>query len=512
MSDQYKENIEGIFALDTVKQHKSCYILTCLLHIKETKKNINLFSLCILNETQLEREKEEILEKFNISEKKYSIIFFRQNMYLENFKKFILSYNGDCFINPLDNQKLEIHNSSFINLSLLDTKAINDNYDGLIPKTTYNYLSFEYFVTNKSKFKNVDDEKVNLKKFIDNLKTAFEIDLEYFKDRLGNFIVLIPEVRLRADFMGGHSTGKFLVRISYLSNIKEEDYVVILKSEMNNVLIDHRIIQQLEEKIVVDNFNKDGVITVEIWNIKENKLAYRTSGVLLKSIILDTGIIVGRRKVKVMNKKTKELIKEDIIQLVSKDYIHSKYIKKDINSIILSREIENRKKELLISNKLIHYKCNEQEKARKDILEIINKNCDDFLLIWDPFFSEDDLVTYIVYIENVKLNIQIISDFTNDFLKKNYKDENEFRNKVQNSINELKEVGVRNIEFRYRSGNIGYPFHDRFIITNRKCWMLGSSFNSIGKSHSVIIEVEYQEIVKNEFDELWKAIESKSIV
>ena len=46
-------------------------------------------------------------------------------------------------------------------------------------------------------------------------------------------------------------------------------------------------------------------------------------------------------------------------------------------------------------------------------------------------------------------------------------------------------------------------FHDRFIITNDRCWQLGCSFNQIGDVMSTIVEFPYPALIEREFDRAW---------
>ena len=51
------------------------------------------------------------------------------------------------------------------------------------------------------------------------------------------------------------------------------------------------------------------------------------------------------------------------------------------------------------------------------------------------------------------------------------------------------------LEYRTICGEHGFSFHDRYIVLNfginkSRVWMMGSSLNSIGKTHSVVQIVE----------------------
>ncbi len=64
------------------------------------------------------------------------------------------------------------------------------------------------------------------------------------------------------------------------------------------------------------------------------------------------------------------------------------------------------------------------------------------------------------------------------------------------------------LEFRIREGGAGWSFHDRFLIFPTEsggalAWSLGTSINSLGKSHHILQKVADGELIKQAFLELW---------
>jgi len=69
------------------------------------------------------------------------------------------------------------------------------------------------------------------------------------------------------------------------------------------------------------------------------------------------------------------------------------------------------------------------------------------------------------------------------------------------------------LEFRVRSKGAGWPFHDRFLIFPREdgpalAWSLGTSVNSLGRSHHILQKVGNGELVHNAFLSLWDRLSS----
>lgn len=73
-------------------------------------------------------------------------------------------------------------------------------------------------------------------------------------------------------------------------------------------------------------------------------------------------------------------------------------------------------------------------------------------------------------------------------------------------------TGVK-LEFRVRTGQSGYAFHDRFLILPQSdgshlAWSLGISVNALGKQHHIIQQVEHAEQIADSFLRLWDDLEA----
>jgi hypothetical protein len=90
--------------------------------------------------------------------------------------------------------------------------------------------------------------------------------------------------------------------------------------------------------------------------------------------------------------------------------------------------------------------------------------------------------------------------------------DNKFENWVHDRFNNLStnsnNKGV-NIEIRCQKGTDGWKFHDRFLIfpgskyEAPRVWSMGSSINSIGNNHSILMEIKNAQNVLDAFNALW---------
>lgn len=182
-------------------------------------------------------------------------------------------------------------------------------------------------------------------------------------------------------------------------------------------------------------------------------------------------------------------------------------------------------------NYLNVYYQNEHTKALQDIKNIIN----DSQLLWDlqeiclidPYLSSNDILDTVAYCQKRSICIRCLTDlcdgkkFKRKGKKKNKKKhEKEFnKNKTvrfESSRKQYKEdlevaLGMKSdiqLSFRTRSERHGSRFHDRYLIlkygvNKTRAWSLGTSVNSVGKSHHIIQIVEFPTKIEDFFDKVW---------
>jgi hypothetical protein len=68
------------------------------------------------------------------------------------------------------------------------------------------------------------------------------------------------------------------------------------------------------------------------------------------------------------------------------------------------------------------------------------------------------------------------------------------------------------LEFRTRTGDVGWAFHDRFLIfpiTGRAAlaWSLGTSVNSLGKQHHILQQAGDGQRIMDAFLDLWNELD-----
>ena len=119
-----------------------------------------------------------------------------------------------------------------------------------------------------------------------------------------------------------------------------------------------------------------------------------------------------------------------------------------------------------------------KDNAKSIIREIIN-NANDTCYLCDPYFSSIDIVEFAFQIKNSGVKIKILNS-KEDISKKEAK-------KIATTIKEYNSKPFGKIEVRILRGNS--ILHDRFIVTDKNVWFIGSSFNEFGKRATCIAKV-----------------------
>lgn len=174
-------------------------------------------------------------------------------------------------------------------------------------------------------------------------------------------------------------------------------------------------------------------------------------------------------------------------------------------------------------NYLRVYNAGQHDEALSNIRAIINKQ-----LLWDldeiriigPYLSPNDILNTVALCEKPSIRVCCLTDIHTishnkdakaDILTDGIQDAafDEIRNSFQKELEDGlgQETDLR-LSFRTVHGNNGSSFHDRYLIlkyqrNKTRVWSLGTSVNSVGKSHHIIQIVESPILIDDFFDEVW---------
>ena len=119
--------------------------------------------------------------------------------------------------------------------------------------------------------------------------------------------------------------------------------------------------------------------------------------------------------------------------------------------------------------------------------------------IWDTYFGAEDAVEFLSAVRNRRAEVRVLRSRKGGA---NAREEESRINSAAKFLRKLPDgtVGLLNLEFR---GSGRTFFHDRFLIVDDRCLLLGASFNQIGKTVSTVIFIPDLEIVTRMFGVAW---------
>lgn len=177
---------------------------------------------------------------------------------------------------------------------------------------------------------------------------------------------------------------------------------------------------------------------------------------------------------------------------------------------IEGRQYNRRIEELVDRQEFRRYGIqSERETALKDIRKLINLGNNGKVYIWDPYLSAEDLLETWYY--QTALGVQLYAITSKKIAAKSNLTLSEWMEKEAQILEaQSNNYGIK-MEFRCQCNGHGYAFHDRFLMIleveeKPRVWSLGTSVNSLGKSHHIIQEVRHPSMIVDAFDELWSML------
>lgn len=525
-----------------------CEIITIFLHEKKEKKNHNFFTLISFKEGEFEQKKKFLTEELQKINSDVSVGIIEYSVCLEEIDaQFLKLHENNLWDFQGDNLELEdfITNSKKFVPILGDLNSIDEP----IPLNQifnqfcgfwecHYFIEFSILNVKPTKIQNLLSEEEILK-VCDITYQYTKFDFDYLNDKIGEIIFEFKNSIINyKPILLGNSSGivlnlfynpKILLKKKYLFQIIQEFDGVIAKYEIINNFYSNEI--RIEPN---DFHNRIFIIDPETNLIVfMYRINLQSKNDYINNILPTTTTLF----ISTNSQKYRTIIDKfgnsDKISLPKISAVGGVDVSENLATI--NRQYSNSINQLTEQRLLLTYRENEHKKAIDDIRFIINNNALKFdlgeICLWDPFLKAEDILETAYYCIYSPLNIRAITSWnkvknreiimgSNCFLKKalekskNQKEVKKFqRNQNEWIINHSNNTGVT-LEFRCQHDQYGWSFHDRFLIINHKVnhprvWSLGTSFNSLGKSHHIVQAVENPKIIVDAFEELWNKLQEK---
>ncbi|ELB2181732.1 TPA: hypothetical protein JG821_004818 [Vibrio parahaemolyticus] len=387
-------------------------------------------------------------------------------------------------------------------------------------KNNFNNGSYVVELTNqhKTEFSIFFEKTTLLQELADGLLKYLPIDISSLSDRLGNVIFQIPvkAIQTRTTLLSNRKSIE--CKIAWHPNIQPRDLMVCGYQEDDDFNKDdfHIVHYSKTSESVTIPFNHKGAYRLTIWDAEsELTLNSLAPSSFITTIGFSSNVMVNEQRELYHNDGSRStvplIVHSDTRTVGDKQRRNTNWSK--------VRIYENNRGKLRESLEFVQYnpkgknKKIEHEKALLDIRSLINKYGENGVYLWDPYLSPNDIVKTLFYSKFSNSTLRAISSLkeppTEEKNSINYIFD-KYKFEFESYAPEMK-IGI-DLQFRSPRNNIGWKFHDRFLIFpdfNKlpMAWSLGTSVNSFGQEHHILQKCSDARLILDAFNELWAEID-----
>ncbi len=366
----------------------------------------------------------------------------------------------------------------------------------------------EWFDHQKQALLPILEKPILLQELSSKIQKYVPICLAPLSDRVGNVILQIPCSIMRARFSSLNKSEDLQCNIAWHPDAIKKDVLVNCSLDENDKLLEgyaSKVIRKDEDNTTFSLGYQRAHIGV-IWDQEhEVLLAATRPSSFINSIHISSNIIQSENRIipRINEKPLRVgLVTSQLSTLVG---FQETFEEKDWTK---SRIYKNDKLQLHKNKNFIQYKpqadqkSQERSRALNDIRELINKYGRKGVWLWDPYLNSQDIFDTLFFNTYMHAEMRALTDLKKAPKKKSANN--------LNSLNKENLIGI-NLEFRSHNGNCGWGFHDRFLLfpnteNEPLVWSLGTSINSLGKSHHILQKVSDGQLIIDAFSELWEQL------
>ena len=499
-----------ILAIPSIGNFK-CIELFEVIGIKDSNPPFNIFSLAVAHETDLSlTEKEEITPNLIKLKADKSLKFgiFKRIVSIEDFVNIIsdlvtLGANEDdgnklCYghlkaIPPVYVPPLERGKNEFLGL-------LKNNFFG-------GSHIFEWFDESKEYITPLIENLAALDELSGKLQEYLPIKIGTHSDRLGNIIVQIPcaAVAFAIERRDEHSH-RLLSNLAVSPHFSGEiNFSGIFWREQHGSIIDFQKISSVigENIIPFQQINGSGYYV--IWD-ENNQIICSGGQVRFVVEYMNCSINIHENSQRIFKLPNGEEKRINISTPTSQSQIGKNI--KDYRNWVRNRFLKIEKQELHDTLKLRQFKRDMRQEALDFIRELIKEYGKNGIYLWDPYLNAKDLLETVFFSPYANSPIKALTGLK---IAPQENKTSSYKADLANEINQaIRQASWLNLIFVNADRSKIGDFHDRFIIFPQtidepvRAWSLGTSMNSLGKSHHIIQEVEDGQIIADVFEEMWE--------
>lgn len=399
----------------------------------------------------------------------------------------------------------------------------------------------ELFDNTKSNLGVFIDEPQRLQELSDRVQERVPLQLASLTDRLGNIVLQLPCTVLLGEFR--MAPEGFSVEAAWHPEVQPRPLRVITSMEFDGIICGYGSVPLDSPTANINTRDNSGGNKHLIWD-EGNELILAATGPTyyvhqvginqsvnvpeprVFSCINDNGSLSPQR-VNLRTTLPNRLIGEPN-QYAYRTWTHKRIYKDEETRLELSRHFVQYRPDQSAP-------AESRDKAITDIRFLMHQYGKDGVWLWDPYLSARDLLDTLFHCSHSGAPMRALTDGMTprecaSTKEKSTPEKAYFRRKAkrQESARAGRTGSVRrfiddqrvalnrasgnvqglSLEYRIRTGQAGFKFHDRFLIFPRieeppLAWSLGTSVNGVGKGHHILQRVDNGRLILDAFAALW---------
>lgn len=483
----------------------------------------NVFTIAVALENGEEKPTEKLNdERIRLTEiKDFSFGVFRSVLSVDALRKALQSYLTTQIWRPgnvhVSVEKLEPVVKRFVPADASTEVPLNR----VLKNNFFNgsYI-LELFDVGKQSLSDFFNKPTALQQLSEIVSGIIPLRMAGLSDRLGNLIIQFPVEAIRANF-GSNGSG-YAAEIAWHPKIAERDLLVTANAEHDKSMISFGQEHVRAGLIPLCADPNYGFLHGSVWD-RENDilLAATTEQAIFKTMM--SNMVMGVHEPRMVPESINAQEAKVRIKLLEPPRLSLVGIdpKGSITEPIRKRVYEEELASLERQRKFIQYAvkprsgASDRQRALNDVRSLIASNGANGVWLWDPFLAPQDILDTLFYNPTMRAPMRALTLLkvpVDDDVAGSAKD-------VRQKFYSAKLSGLPgnyyglNIEFRSAHGPRGWDFHDRFLMFPKsdneraKVWSLGTSINSLGKSHHILQQVENAQLIADAFQSLWDAVD-----
>lgn len=339
------------------------------------------------------------------------------------------------------------------------------------------------------------------------IKEVTDIDLQERQGLLGSLHLLLPNPLFHSvGIRGSEKEGRVFLKISPYPGQSIAGLSVLAIDQRPAGISALQSLQNVGMQNVLDFPSKVNQVGIAITCKERGLLYFSPPTPFVESIQIGMGIVSGQRKVVVPKTSagrdetsyTVSVVGETMPISVGKSTIPS-------GTLATIQEIESiRRRATGKEMDQTWFETDEEERAERVIRNIITHTTEQMLIV-DPYFGARELLRFALAVSRSAVPVRILTSkvFLNDKFPESPTGETNGALLQKNLQNISKSAGVNSIEVRVLKGAKKPAIHDRFLRSDSKVWLLGSSLNEFGSRGTMMIRIPDPDPIIERIEAAW---------